>query len=64
MARRGVRLIGLEIGLSNWGEALTCRRMRFSSGSEVSNEVAPYVPRTGHCSRQAFEAEGWKAALG
>jgi len=30
----------------------------------VSDEIAPYVPRTGHCSRKAFESLGWKAAIG
>jgi len=28
-----------------------------------SAEIAPYVPRAGHCSRQAFEQRGWRAAL-
>lgn len=31
---------------------------------DVSEEIAPYVPRAGHCSRAAFERDGWRAALG
>lgn len=30
---------------------------------EIGDEIAPYVPRTGHCSRAAFEAKGWQAAF-
>jgi hypothetical protein len=30
---------------------------------DVSEEIAPYVPKTGHCSRAAFERDGWRAAL-
>lgn len=31
---------------------------------EAPPAIAPYVPRAGHCSRRAFDAEGWRAALG
>jgi hypothetical protein len=31
---------------------------------ESSPEIAPYVPRSGHCTRLEFERKGWKAALG
>jgi hypothetical protein len=27
----------------------------------VDDEIAPYVPTTGHCSREDFEREGWRA---
>ncbi len=30
---------------------------------EASPEIAPYVPRAGHCSRREFEGGGWQAAL-
>lgn len=30
---------------------------------EVSAEIAPYVPKTGHCSKVAFERDGWRAAI-
>lgn len=30
---------------------------------QVSSDIAPYVPRTGFCSRAAFESSGWRAAL-
>jgi hypothetical protein len=29
----------------------------------ASPAIAPYVPRAAHCSKEAFEARGWKAAL-
>jgi hypothetical protein len=31
---------------------------------EATPEVAPFVPRSKHCSKAAFEAGGWKAAFG
>jgi hypothetical protein len=30
---------------------------------EVSDEIAPYVPKTGYCSTADFEREGWRAAI-
>ena len=30
---------------------------------ETNDEIAPYVPRTGHCTREAFERTAWRAAL-
>lgn len=30
---------------------------------EVEKEIAPYVPKSKHCSVQAFEEKGWKAAF-
>ena len=30
---------------------------------DISQEIAPYVPQTGHCSRQDFERKGWRAAI-
>jgi len=29
----------------------------------ISDDIAPYVPITGHCSRESFEEHGWRAAL-
>ena len=31
---------------------------------EADPEVAPYVPQSRHCTREAFEASGWRAAFG
>ncbi len=31
---------------------------------EASPDVEPYVPRSRHCSKAAFEAQGWRAAFG
>jgi hypothetical protein len=30
---------------------------------EVSDEIAPYVPKSGHCTKQDFERDGWRAAI-
>ncbi len=30
---------------------------------EAAAEIAPYVPQSKHCSKQAFEEKGWKAAF-
>ncbi len=30
---------------------------------EVTPEIAPYVPQSKHCSKEAFEEKGWKAAF-
>jgi hypothetical protein len=44
-------------------EPLVQLRAAIETG-EVAPDIAPYVPRAGHCSRRAFEASGWRAALG
>ena len=31
---------------------------------EADPEVEPYVPRSRHCTREAFEQSGWRAAFG
>jgi hypothetical protein len=36
---------------------------RAVDSGEASPEIAPYVPRAAHCSREAFEAGGWQAAF-
>jgi hypothetical protein len=30
---------------------------------EATDEIAPYVPQSKHCSKKAFEEKGWKAAF-
>jgi hypothetical protein len=30
---------------------------------EVAPEIAAYVPQSRHCSKEAFEEKGWKAAF-
>jgi hypothetical protein len=42
---------------------LTKMREAIESG-EVDPEVAPYVPQSRHCTREAFEEAGWRAAFG
>jgi hypothetical protein len=36
---------------------------RAVESGDVTPEIAPYVPRCGHCTRAAFEEAGWEAAL-
>ena len=44
-------------------EPLVQLRAAIETG-EVAPDIAPFVPRAGHCSRRTFEASGWRAALG
>jgi hypothetical protein len=41
---------------------LVALREAIESG-ERSPEITPYVPRAGHCSREAFERSGFSAAF-
>jgi hypothetical protein len=42
---------------------LLLRLKALALGETEDPELAPYLPRVGHCSRAAFEANGWRAAL-
>ena len=43
-------------------ETLTRLREAVESG-QADPAIAPYVPRSKHVSREAFESAGWKAAF-